>query len=223
MVLDKDAMLDSMIGTGLYLVTEDAIPQRHRLDAVAQALSAGARVVQLRDKRTPKRLLLEEARAMKALCEERGAVFIVNDDVALAWCCDADGVHVGQDDLPASEARRLLGEGKLIGLSVSTVAEAEEADRLPVDYIGVGAIAATPTKIDAELGGIELRRHVRPVTKKPLVAIGGVDASNSAAIFEAGADAVAVVRGVFAQPDIPEAVQRLLSIAKQAREARRER
>ena len=221
MPLNKEAMLDSLIGTGLYLVTEDAVPKQRRLDAVAQALTAGARVVQLRDKRTPRRLLLEEARAMKALCSDWGAAFVINDDVALAWCCDADGIHVGQDDLPASEARRLLGDGKLVGLSISAVHEAEEADRLPVDYIGVGAISATPTKVDAELGGIDLLRRVRLVTKKPLVAIGGIDASNAEFVFEAGADAVAVVRGVFAQPDIPIAVHRLLSIAKKAREARR--
>lgn len=223
MPLKKEAMLDSLVGTGLYLVTEDAVAQQRRLDAVAKALAAGARVIQLRDKRTPRRLLLEEARAMKSLCSDWGAAFVINDDVALAWCCDADGVHVGQDDLPASEARRLLGEGKLVGLSVSAVHEAEEADRLAVDYIGVGAISATPTKVDAELGGIDLLRHVRRVTTKPLVAIGGIDASNAAAVFEAGADAVAVVRGVFAQPDIPEAVRHLLGIAKRAREARGER
>ncbi len=221
MTLNKEAMLDSLIGTGLYLVTEDDVPRQRRLDAVAQALAAGARVVQLRDKRTPKGLLLEEARAMKSLCGDWGAVFIVNDDVALAWCCDADGVHVGQDDLPASEARRLLGDRKLVGLSVSAVNEAEVADRLAVDYIGVGAISATPTKVDAELGGIDLLRRVRLVTKKPLVAIGGIDASNAESVFEAGADAVAVVRGVFAQPDVPGAVEHLLSIAKKAREARR--
>jgi len=223
MPLNKDEILDLLVGTGLYLVTEDAIPQQRRLDAVAQALAAGARVVQLRDKRTPRRLLLEEARIMKSLCNQWGAAFVINDDVALAWCCDADGVHVGQDDLPPLEARRLLGDGKLIGLSISAVVEAEEADRLPVDYIGVGAINATPTKVDAELGGIELLRRVRPLTKKPLVAIGGIDVSNALPIFEAGADAVAVVRGVFAEPDIPDAVLRLLSIAKKAREAQRGR
>lgn len=222
-VMNKEEMLDSLVGTGLYLVTEDAVSGQRRLDSVAQALSAGARVIQLRDKRTPRRVLLEEAKAMKALCSDWRAAFLVNDDVALAWSCEADGVHVGQDDLPASEARRLLGSGKLIGLSVSALSEAEEADRLPIDYIGVGAINATPTKTDAELGGIDLLRQVRLATKKPLVAIGGIDASNAAEIFEAGADGIAVVRGVFAQPDIPAAVRRLLEIARVAREARRKR
>ena len=220
--MNKQEMLDLLVGTGLYVVTEAGVPQQRRLDAVARALAAGARVVQLRDKNTPRRLLLEEARTMKALCRDWGAAFVVNDDVALAWSCDADGVHVGQDDLPAFEARRLLGEGKLIGLSISAVGEAEEADQLPVDYIGVGAINATPTKADAELGGLDLLRRVRPLTKKPLVAIGGINASNAVSVFEAGADAVAVVRGIFAEPDISEAVRSLLDIADRAKGARRD-
>lgn len=219
--LNRQQMLDLLVGTGLYLVTEDAAPAEKRLDAVRQALAAGARVVQLRDKKALRRSLLAEARAMKALCAEFGAVFVVNDDVALAWASDADGVHVGQDDLPPPEARRLLGETKLIGISVSALAEAVEADQWPVDYIGVGAISATPTKVDAELGGIDLLRGVRKVTKKPLVGIGGIDESNALTVLQAGADAVAVVRAVFAQPAIPAAVQRLLGIAAEARAGKR--
>lgn len=215
--MSKDAVVQLLVNTGLYLVTEDALPAERRLQAVSQALEAGARVVQLRDKRTPRRRLLEEARAMKGLCHDWGAAFIVNDDVALAWCCDADGVHVGQDDLPVEEARRLLGEDKLIGLSISAVEEAMEAERLRVDYIGVGAIYATPTKVDAELGGLELLRAVRAAVSKPLVAIGGIDASNAAEVFAAGADSVAVVRGVFAQPSVGDAARKLLDIARTAR------
>lgn len=217
MVRTREAMLRLVVETGVYLVTEDALPAESRLRAVEQALAAGARVVQLRDKRTPKRRLLEEARAMRSLCRDREAVFLVNDDVALAWCVDADGVHVGQDDLPVEEARRLLGDQKLIGLSVSAVEEALEAERLGVDYIGVGAIFATPTKVDAELGGLELLRNVRNAVSKPLVAIGGIDAGNARTVFEAGADAVAVVRGVFAQPDVGRAARELLDIAAASR------
>ena len=217
MTLSKDTMVRLLVDTGLYLVTEDAVPGERRLHAVAEALAAGARVVQLRDKHTPKRQLLGEARALKSLCRDWGAVFIVNDDVALAWSCDADGVHVGQDDLPVEEARRLLGADKLVGLSVSAVDEAVEAERLGVDYIGVGAIYATPTKVDAELGGLELLRAVRSTVSKPLVAIGGIDASNAAEAFAAGADSVAVVRGVFAQPSVGDAARKLLDIARVAR------
>jgi thiamine-phosphate pyrophosphorylase len=220
MKLDKTRMIDLLTTTGLYLVTEDAAPSERRLRAVEQAIAAGARVVQLRDKGTPKKRLLDEALAMKKICARLGAVFVVNDDAALAWACDADGLHIGQDDLPPIHARRLLGEGKLIGLSVSTLSEAVEADSLPVDYIGVGAIYATPTKVDAELGGLDLMREVRCASAKPLVGIGGIDATNAPDVFAAGADAVAVVRGVFGQQDVPGAVHRFLEMARTARATR---
>ncbi|MGE5620113.1 MAG: thiamine phosphate synthase [Sphingomonadaceae bacterium] len=217
MALSKQEMLRLLVNSGVYLVTEDAVAAEGRLRSVDEALSAGARIVQLRDKRTPKRRLLEEARSMKALCEARGAAFIVNDDVALAWAADADGVHLGQDDLPVEEARRLLGPEKLIGLSISALEEALEADRQGVDYIGVGAIFATPTKTDAELGGLQLLERVRWRVKRPLVAIGGIDALNAGTVFRAGADAVAVVRAVFARPSIADATRELLEIARRAR------
>lgn len=216
----KSTMLQMLVDTGVYLVTEDRIPGERRLRAVEEALSGGARVIQLRDKGTPKRLLLEEARAMKALCVRAGALLVVNDDVALAWCVDADGVHVGQEDLPAPEVRRLLGDAKLIGLSVSAVEQALEADRLGVDYIGVGAIFATPTKQNAKQRGLELLRGVRQRVSMPLVAIGGIDHENAASVFDAGADAVAVVRAAFAQPDVSVATRRLLEIAGEARARR---
>ena len=215
-------MLRLLTDTGVYLVTEDAVPAERRIQAVAEALSVGARVVQLRDKRTPRRLLLEEARTMRSMCSERGAVFLVNDDVALAWAADADGVHLGQDDLPVQEARRLLGPTKLIGLSISALEEAREAERLGVDYIGVGAIYATPTKTDAELGGLDLLRRVRDVASRPLVAIGGIDAGNCRTVFRAGADAVAVVRAIFAQPSVAGATRELLEIAREAKGDREE-
>lgn len=209
-----DTMLQLLVGTGVYLVTEDATPAALRLQGVQQALESGARVVQLRDKRTPRRLLLDEARTMGTLCREYGAVFIVNDDVALAWCADADGVHVGQDDLPAPEVRRLMGPHKLVGLSVSYLEEALEAERGGVDYLGVGAIYATPTKPDVEMAGLGLLREVRSRVSLPLVAIGGIDATNARSVFEAGADSVAVVRAVFAQPSVGAATRELLQIAR---------
>lgn len=221
MTRDREAMLWLLVETGVYLVTEDGVPAERRIEVVAEALSAGARVIQLRDKGTPKRLLLQEARAMKALCAEWGALFIVNDDVALGWSADADGVHLGQTDLPVGEARRLLGPQKLIGLSISALQEAVEAERAGADYIGVGAIYATPTKVDAELGGLELLRRVRAAVAKPLVAIGGIDAGNCRTVFRSGADAVAVVRAVFAQPDVGGATRELLEIAREAKAERK--
>ncbi len=215
-------MLQLLVGTGVYLVTEDAVPAATRLEAVRQALEAGARVVQLRDKHAPRGQLLLEARSMGALCRDFGAVFIVNDDVALAWCADAHGVHVGQDDLPPHEVRRLIGPDRLVGVSVSSLAEADASLSDAVDYLGVGAIYSTPTKPDAELGGLELLRELRSRVSLPLVAIGGVDASNARGAFDAGADSVAVVRAVFAKPDVGAATRELLGIARAAKASRRQ-
>ncbi len=217
---DKDAMLRLLVEAGVYLVTEDGAPSERRLKAVEEALTAGARVIQLRDKKTPRRLLLDEARAMKSLCDRWGGVFIVNDDVALAWCADADGVHVGQEDLPLEETRRLMGPNKLLGLSTHSLDQALEADRLGADYLGVGAMFATPTKQEAHLGGIELLREVRAGVKRPLVAIGGIDAANCREVFRAGADSVAVVRAVFAQPDVVTATRELIEIARKVKAER---
>jgi thiamine-phosphate pyrophosphorylase len=153
------------------------------------------------------------------MCDHWGAVFIVNDDVALAWCVDADGAHVGQDDLPLHETRRLLGPDRLIGLSTRTVEEAIEADRLGADYLGVGALFATPTKLEARIGGLDLLREVRTRVSRPLVAIGGIDAGNCREVFKAGADAVAVVRAVFAEPDVAGATRELLGIASRVKGA----
>ncbi|HEX9016717.1 MAG TPA: thiamine phosphate synthase [Chloroflexota bacterium] len=210
----------ALVGTGVYPVTEDAVPAETRLAAVERALAAGARVVQLRDKSTPRRELLAEARAMKRLCDRLGAAFIVNDDVAIALACDADGVHVGQEDFPAEEARALLGESKVVGLSVHSAAQAREVESISIDYLGVGAMFATSTKSDATLAGTALLRAVRAVTERPLVGIGGIDSSNAASVFEAGADAVAIVRGIFGQAEIGGAVRRLLEIAATSRQER---
>jgi thiamine-phosphate diphosphorylase len=219
MPLSREEMLHLITGTGVYLVTEERGPSDRRLRAVETALDAGARVVQLRDRGTPVRALIVEAKAMKEACARRGAIFMVNDDVAVAWAAGADGIHLGQGDFPPDAARRLLGDGKLVGLSISAIDEAVEAERLGVDYIGVGAIYTTPTKPDAELGGLELLREVRARVGKPLVAIGGIDAGNAGAVFAAGADAVAVVRGVFAEPDVAAATRRLLDIASSSKKA----
>lgn len=220
--MHKEQLLGLIGQTGIYLVTEDAVPPEQRLRAVSEALEAGAKVIQLRDKTSSKRRLLEEARAIRLLCSRHEALFIVNDDVSVAVLSDAGGVHVGQDDLPLADVRRLVGASKLIGVSISAVGEAVEADRQGADYLGVGAIYATPTKLDAELGGLSLLREVRLTTSRPLVAIGGIAADNAAECFAAGADAVAVVRAAFAQPDVRAAVGRLLEVARMAKSGGRE-
>jgi thiamine-phosphate pyrophosphorylase len=185
----------------LYLVLE-ARPHgedpRPLLDA---ALRGGVDVVQLRDKELDDKALVEAAAPFRAACEEHGALFVLNDRPDLVEACGADGVHVGRSDTPVGEARALVGQGRLVGLSASTVVEL--ADVHGADYVGVTAFM-TPTKEDAVVGGLELVRAAAETLTIPWVAIGGIDLSNVAEVAAAGARGVAVVRAI-RDADDPEA------------------
>ena len=136
--------------------------------------------------------------------------FIVNDDVELALACDADGIHVGQGDLPCAEVRRRVGTEMLIGVSVSTVAEAMQAERDGADYLGVSPVFATPTKPDAPAAaGLDGLRAIRAAVRLPLVAIGGIHAGNAAEVLAAGADGLAVVSAIMSAADPCAAAQAL--------------
>jgi thiamine-phosphate pyrophosphorylase len=210
----RAARLAMLRSARLYLVTDDRLDHHTLLQRTEQALEAGARVVQYRAKAPGRRQFLEQAADLQRLCRRFEALFIVNDAVDVAALLDADGVHLGQDDLPAGAARRLVGDDMLIGLSVSHLREAIAArDEGVVDYLGVGAMFPTGTKPDAEYGGPELLRAVRSQTCFPLVAIGGVSVENAASAWEAGADLLAVVSAVFSADDPARAVRALLAPA----------
>jgi thiamine-phosphate diphosphorylase len=186
---------------------EDALIARLRA-----ALGAGARLVQFRAKGIERGELLRRAERVQAVCREYQALFLVNDAADVAAILAADGLHLGQDDLPAAAARTLLGPDMLVGLSISALEEAELAPRDgTVDYLGVGAMFPTDTKPDAEYGGPELLQSIRAATDLPLVAIGGITAQNAAAVWSAGADLIAVVSAVFSANDPAAATQALLS------------
>ncbi len=199
--------------TGAYVVTDRFVnPLRSHIDIAKAAVAGGAAVVQLRDKEATTRQLLEWARVIRELTWRTPTLFIVNDRVDIALAADADGVHVGDDDMPVPIARRLLGAGKIIGRSVANEQEALQAAAEGADYVSIGPIFATATKPDAgEPIGVEAIRRVRAVLHPdyPLVAIGGINLTNAAAVFEAGADAVAIVSAV-ACADDPIAVVRTL-------------
>ena len=179
---------------------------RHLPDVVAAAVRGGVTVVQLRYKDADTRTLLEEARALKALLDPLNVPLLINDraDVARAVC--AAGVHVGQTDLPAAEARRILGPEAIIGLTVKTLDHVREAETLDVDYLGVGPIYPSPTKPDAGqvLGPDGLRAFVE-ATRLPVVAIGGIGLENAREVYACGVAGVAVVSAITAARD-PEAV-----------------
>jgi thiamine-phosphate pyrophosphorylase len=170
------------------------------------ALRGGVDIVQLRDKELDDAGLVAAAEPFRAACTEHGALFVLNDRPDLVAACEADGVHVGREDVPVEEARALVGPDRLIGLSASTTGEL--GDVAGADYVGVTAFA-TPTKEDAVAGGLELVRAAAETLTVPWFAIGGIDVSNVAALAAAGAPGVAVVRAIRDAED-PEAAARQL-------------
>ncbi len=207
---------------GLYLVTDRGLCGRRPLaDVVLQAIRGGASCVQLREKSAATRAFVEEARRIKELMAPFRVPLIINDRLDVALAVGADGVHVGQDDMPFEIARRLMGPGAIIGLSVETWEDVERAEELDADYLGVSPVFATPTKTDTkEPWGIEGIAKIKAFSRHPLVAIGGLNASNAETIVLAGADGVAVVSAICAAPDPLAASRELTDIIAAALQKR---
>ncbi|HEX5529309.1 MAG TPA: thiamine phosphate synthase [Methylomirabilota bacterium] len=192
----------------LYAILDRSVARGRDLPGLLDAvLAGGCRLVQLREKTMPLDELLPLARRLARRCREAGALLIVNDRADLALAVGADGLHVGQDDLPARQARGLLRPNMILGVSTHDPEQARRAVADGADYVAVGSIFPTPTKAGFQLVGPELIRRVRPEVPVPLVAIGGITADNAAAVLGAGADAVAVISALCAAPD-PEAATR---------------
>ena len=193
----------------LCLVTDRPLARGRELtDIVAAAVRGGATMVQLREKTAGTREFLEQARALKALLAPLGIPLVINDRVDIALAVDADGVHIGQTDMPLAEVRRLIGPDKFIGLSTSKPEFILAADAQAADYLGIGPVYAQQTKPGTAMPhGVEGFRALRALTKKPVMAIGGMKASNSAPIIAAGADGLAVVTAIVSADD-PEAAAR---------------
>ena len=209
-----------LLGACLYLATDDRLDESVLLERLSRALEAGARVVQYRAKNLERREFLRQAELVQRLCRKHDALFIVNDAADVAAVLDADGLHVGQTDLPPEAARKLIGPVPLIGVSISTLHEARDAAAdESVDYLGVGAMFPTETKPDAEFGGLDLLRAVRAEVTLPLVAIGGITVERAPAVWQAGADLVAVVSAVFSADDPAWATHALLASKPRERES----
>jgi thiamine-phosphate pyrophosphorylase len=193
----------------LYLVC-GASPKGHDLpDLIRDAVAGGVDVVQLREKHLPDDELAAVARAARALCQRLGILLIVNDRPAVAADVGADGVHVGQDDMPVADVRELIGRDMLIGLSTHSPQEIDAVDALQVDYIGVGPIHSTPTKPGRPAVGFDLVRYATAHSTVPSFAIGGLDAGNLADVLDAGATRVCVLRAI-ADAEDPERATRAL-------------
>lgn len=201
---------------GLYLVTDRIIAQQagHTVAfVVEEACRAGVRWVQLREKELSTRAFLEAARELKQITQAYGARLIINDRVDIALAVDADGVHVGQDDMPYEVVRSLVGPDKLIGLSVNNMIELRAALDDKPDYLGVAAVFATNTKLDtSNLLGLDGLREICTSTSLPTFAIGGINATNIRQIMQAGATGAAVVSAICGQPSPYEATRELLQL-----------
>ncbi|MCG8480942.1 MAG: thiamine phosphate synthase [Spirochaetales bacterium] len=197
---------------GLYLVTDEILCRGRPVEeVVSAAVRGGVSMVQLREKELSTRPFIERAVLLKDLLAPHGIPLIINDRVDVALAAGADGVHLGQHDMPYEKARRLLGPTAVVGLSVETLAQVEEADGVYLDYLAVSPVFPTASKTDTGEGwGLEGLSAVRRATSLPLVAIGGINAANAASVVRAGADTLAVVSAI-CSADEPERVARELT------------
>jgi len=191
---------------GFYFITDAELSLAGSASDITKALRAGATMVQYRRKSGSSAALYAEALQLKALC--RNALFLVNDRLDIALAVDADGVHIGQEDLPLPVVRRLLKPEKVIGVSVRSLAEARKAEAEGADYLGVGPIFFTATKADAgHPTGIALLRQIREACQLPLAAIGGITLANAPEVIAAGADMICAISAVVTAPDPEGAVR----------------
>lgn len=191
-------------------VTDDAL-REGLLEDTKAALEGGMTYVQMREKGDPmtEDELLTEALALKALCEEYGVPFVIDDDVELAVKCGADGVHVGQSDMACVEARRALGSAKVVGVSAQTVEQAILAERDGADYLGVGAVFPTGSKDDADDVSHDTVKAICEAVNIPVIAIGGISKNNVGQLAGLGLDGVAVISAIYASEDIKAATEDL--------------
>jgi thiamine-phosphate pyrophosphorylase len=197
---------------GLYVILDTAsLAGRSHIEVAGQVVRGGAAIVQLRDKTTPKGELLALSRELASLCRENGVLFIMNDYLDLAIAAGADGLHIGREDLPCAEARKLLPMDMILGCSVTSVEQAVAAEADGADYIAVGSMYPTPSKEKAVVVGTEMLSRVRQATSRPLVAIGGITKDNAAHVMAAGADAIALIRAVVSADSPEEAARQIVS------------
>ncbi len=204
----------------VYLVTDRPLCLgRNVLDVVREAVQAGATMVQLREKEASTREFVDLARAVKKITSALHVPLLINDRIDVALAMDADGVHIGQSDMNYTDARRLLGQDKLIGLSIDTEEQLREAELLDVNYLGLGPIFPTATKKDTKgEWGLEGLKHARSISRHPLVAIGGIGVTNATPVTRAGADGVAVVSAICSSPSPAQAVAALCRAVRNGRQ-----
>lgn len=208
MRVDKSSML-------LYAVTDRTWLGSSTLSSqVEESIKAGVTFVQLREKQLDFDAFVAQAKEIKSVTDGYRIPFVINDNIEVALACNADGVHVGQGDLSADAARKKLGEQKILGVSVQTVQQAVAAEQSGADYLGVGAVFSTSTKMDADAVSFETLKKICSAVSIPVVAIGGINKDNILQLSGSGVDGIAVVSAIFAQPDITVATAELHQLAQ---------
>lgn len=206
----------------VYLVTDPTLSNgRTELEVVRAAAAGGVRLFQYRDKLAGKRLYLEKARALAALCRELGVDLLLNDHVDVAALVDCAGIHLGQDDLPTAEAKQILGSAKIVGRSTHDPSQAAAAIREGADYINIGPVFPTATKNTPVVPvGLDMVREIARISTVPVTTMGGIGMDNAVDVVRAGADRVAVVTAITQAPDIADAARRLVQRVESAKASR---
>lgn len=208
----KDSLLKEI---DFYLVTDSGISKKGTLSDVKESIEAGCKIIQYREKNKSTKEMIDEAFEIKRVCSDR-AIFLVNDRIDVALAVDADGVHIGQEDMPIDTARKLLGADKIIGLTVHNVDEAIEAEKSSADYVGLGSIFDTSTKKDAGKGiGSARIREVKKAIKVPVVAIGGINKENCRSVVENGADSLVAISAVVCSDDVKKETSEFIEIIRE--------
>lgn len=213
-VLARGSLRSRFAAVRLYVIITAELCRTDWRATAAAAMDGGATCLQLREKCLDDRDLLQRARALRALTAERGILFVVNDRPDVARLVDADGVHLGQSDLPVEEARRIVGGDRLIGLSTHSIEQVGAALESGADYLAVGPMFATRTKPQSRVPGLDLLAAARRMTALPLVAIGGITPDDAASVYGAGASMCCVCSAVVAAEDAAAAARAILSVAR---------
>lgn len=209
MKCNKEAML-------LYAVTDRSwVGKQSLMEQVESALKGGVTCVQLREKHLDENDFLAEAIEMRELCHKYGVPFIINDNVEIAIKCKADGIHVGQSDMEAGNVRHLVGDDIIIGVSTQTLEQALAAEKAGADYLGVGAVFSTTTKLDANDVSHDVLKDICSSVNIPVVAIGGINKDNITELSGSGVDGVALVSAIFSADDIEEECKTLSNLSKE--------
>lgn len=200
----------------LYLVTDrKLVGSKDFYQSIEQAILGGVTFLQLREKALSSREFFNTAKKVSEIAKHFNIPYVINDRLDIALAVDADGLHVGQEDLPVETARKILGPHKIIGVSASTVEEAVKAEKGGADYLGVGAIFATGTKDNAKSVSIELLRQIKASVSIPVVAIGGINETNVKMVMNAGVDGVSVVSAILAKENVRQGAANLFKLIQE--------